>query len=340
VDDFHRPASERYRRGRYSAESFYFDAFDYPAVREHLLVPLGPGGSRQYRSAHYDAWNDRPIEQPQQQAPADAILLVDGIFLCRPELDDLWDARVFVDVDPEESVRRGVLRDRTWMGSEEEARKRYQERYLPGEQLYVQAVQPHLLANAIVDNRDPARPGLTLQDGARVKRPVKRKAFAYMTHRHPELGERLLVFSHPNAPEAGIQVPAGTIRPGESPEEAVLREAYEETGLENLEIVGFLGERFRHATNLGRDEIHQRFFFHLRCSGSPPAVWRHYEPDPDDGSEPPLFELFWARLPDEVPTLVAEHEALLPALMASLGSDTDLSTPTDLGDSDTRRTDG
>ncbi len=37
---------------------------------------------------------------------------------------------------------------------------------------------------------------------------LKRKAFAYITHAH-----HLLVFSHPAAPEAGIQVPAGTVAP-------------------------------------------------------------------------------------------------------------------------------
>lgn len=166
IDDFHRPAAERYRRGRYSAESFYFDAFDYPAVRERLLLPLGPGGNRRYRPAFFDAFNDRPIEEPPREAPSDAVVLVDGIFLLRPELNDLWDFRVFVDVPPEESMRRGVLRDRAWMGSEEEARKRYLERYLPGEQVYLDAVRPQQHADAVVDNRAPAHPGLILRCGA------------------------------------------------------------------------------------------------------------------------------------------------------------------------------
>ncbi|HXR45584.1 MAG TPA: hypothetical protein VN759_12280, partial [Pseudolysinimonas sp.] len=29
VDDFHRPRAERYQRGRFSAEGYYRDAFDY-----------------------------------------------------------------------------------------------------------------------------------------------------------------------------------------------------------------------------------------------------------------------------------------------------------------------
>ena len=152
-----------------------------------------------------------------------------------------------------------------------------------------------------------------------MSRNVERKAFAYVTHWHPAEGHRLLVFSHPNAPEAGIQVPAGTMRPDESPAEAALREAVEETGLPDLELAGFLGEQLRDMTEFGRDAIHHRHFFHVRCLGEPPTVWRHYEPDPSDGSpELPLFELFWARLPDGVPELRADHGIMLPALLARL----------------------
>src|SRR5438045_8514299 len=50
VDDFHRPAEERYIRGRLSPDGYYLDAFDYPAVRTALLLPLGHGGSRRSRT--------------------------------------------------------------------------------------------------------------------------------------------------------------------------------------------------------------------------------------------------------------------------------------------------
>ncbi|MFG2394661.1 NUDIX domain-containing protein [Streptomyces lavendulae] len=55
---------------------------------------------------------------------------------------------------------------------------------------------------------------------------------------------RLLVFRHSDYSyeEVGIQVPAGSIRPGETPEAAALREAREETGLAGFEIVRELGE--------------------------------------------------------------------------------------------------
>lgn len=145
---------------------------------------------------------------------------------------------------------------------------------------------------------------------------VRRKAFAYITH-----GSRLLVFSHPYAPEAGIQVPAGTVQDGERPEDAVLREAWEETGLADLALVRPLGEQMRDMSDFGKDELHHRSFYHLRCTSDPPDRWQHYEVDPADGDEPPLFELFWVQLPDGVPDLIADHGALLPVLCRLLADE-------------------
>ena len=96
------------------------------------------------------------------------------------------------------------------------------------------------------------------------------------------------------------------------------REALEETGLTGLRVVRFLGEIRRDRSDVGRDEIHHRFFFHLVCDGEPPDRWQHYELDPSDGSEPPLFEFWWVPLPDGVPALIAGHGDMLPALVASL----------------------
>ena len=50
--------------------------------------------------------------------------------------------------------------------------------------------------------------------------------------------KELLVFKHPTA---GVQIPAGTVEAGEDIETAVKREAYEETGLQSVEIENYLG---------------------------------------------------------------------------------------------------
>ncbi len=64
------------------------------------------------------------------------------------------------------------------------------------------------------------------------------KVTAFVT-RPSSRGDELLLFEHPYA---GIQIPAGTMEPGETPEQTALREAQEETGLTGLTVSRFLGE--------------------------------------------------------------------------------------------------
>lgn len=58
-----------------------------------------------------------------------------------------------------------------------------------------------------------------------------------------ESGQELLVFKHPTA---GFQLPAGTVEKGETPEFAVVREVWEETGL-SARVVRKLGVEERNA---------------------------------------------------------------------------------------------
>lgn len=108
---------------------------------------------------------------------------------------------------------------------------------------------------------------------------------------------RLLVFRHLDeaSDESGLQVPAGSIRPGEAPETAALREAVEETGLTGLRLVGKLGET-RYDMAPYRPETHHRHVFLLAVDEPTPERWVSAETDPDDGSGPKRFECYWIPL--------------------------------------------
>jgi uridine kinase len=160
VDDFQRPRAERYRRGKYSSEGYYRDSFDYSALKRLLLEPLGPGGDSAYRTATFDYLRDSEQVGAVGVAPPNAVLIVDGVFLLRPELAAEWDLSVFVSVTADETLRRALIRDTKLFGSTEEVERRYRERYIPAQSLYFEEARPTDAATIIVANDDPAHPSL------------------------------------------------------------------------------------------------------------------------------------------------------------------------------------
>ena len=132
---------------------------------------------------------------------------------------------------------------------------------------------------------------------------LKHKAYVYLT-----CGRELLVFRQPDQPYVGLQVPGGTVDPGESHLTAALREFGEETGLalpHALEQIGAQVLLFDNA--LGRD-VHDRRLYHAVTPAEGPArrrtSWEHFEMSPSGGGDPIRFELFWIDI-DEAQALGA-----------------------------------
>jgi uridine kinase len=93
-------------------------------------------------------------------APEDAVLVLDGGFLLRPELAGAWDLSVFLALDRAIALERAVARDALWLGGEGPARLRYGSRYFPGETLYLEEADPASRADVVVENTEPDRPRL------------------------------------------------------------------------------------------------------------------------------------------------------------------------------------
>jgi uridine kinase len=156
IDAFHNPSSLRYRRGRDSAEGYFHDSFNYDAFRELLLDPLGPDGSGEYRTAVFDWRTDAPVVTPRKRASDRAILLVDGIFLFRPELLHYWDFRIFVDVSVDVGLKRCASRD----GSSADPDTESNRRHAGGQKIYFDECDPIAVADVVVDNNDLIQPRL------------------------------------------------------------------------------------------------------------------------------------------------------------------------------------
>jgi uridine kinase len=169
VDDFRAPSHVRYARGLESPEGYYLDSCDLELLRTRLLEVLGPGGNRSYVKGSSDREADVALPLETHLAPEKSIVLIDGVFLFRPELNAYWDYRIFIDVAIDETLRRAQARDVAWMDSRKDVLTRYQRRYVPGEDMYIEAVNPLALADIVIENTNPAAPALKFHQRRRIQ---------------------------------------------------------------------------------------------------------------------------------------------------------------------------
>jgi len=156
ADDFHHVRAVRWRRGRDSAEGFFLDSYDLAALRDRVLDPLGPGGDRRYRSACHDLVTDQPLDPPARLAPPGAVLVLDGLFLHRPELVGCWAMSVFLRVGFVVSVARLAERD----GGSPDPDDASVARYVQGQRRYLRTCVPEERADLVIDHDDVDAPVL------------------------------------------------------------------------------------------------------------------------------------------------------------------------------------
>lgn len=127
LDDFHNVRAVRYRQGRDSPLGFWRDSYNYQRFRSDVLDPFAPGGSRAYRPAAHDLSTDTALDpQPRIAAPG-TVLIVDGLFLHRDEIGNVWDLSVFLEVPFHVTAKRMADRDGTNPDPDHPGMRRYVE---------------------------------------------------------------------------------------------------------------------------------------------------------------------------------------------------------------------
>jgi 8-oxo-dGTP pyrophosphatase MutT (NUDIX family) len=156
---------------------------------------------------------------------------------------------------------------------------------------------------------EPLRPGLRVW-GARgdlLARLRRARVLAYIT-RDTDRGRELLVFEQPGDPDAGVQVPAGRLDPGENLVTGLLREIAEEAGLDAVRIVRELPGFESHY-----ESRYDNHGFHVVVDGETPDEWEHVVfGDGDDAGL--TFSYRWAPIEPELELFGRRHPGL-PVLL-------------------------
>lgn len=158
-DDFKKPWRDAREKGydRLSGEGYYRNAPDFESACSLLLRPARPDGSGIIALCAHDPLTGDDRRGVTINAPSDAVLVVDSVFGMRPEYDDFWDFRIWIEVSPELALTRGIARDAELEGRAE-AERVHRDRYHVAEQLYLTEVDPRAKADTIIDNSDYDNP--------------------------------------------------------------------------------------------------------------------------------------------------------------------------------------
>jgi len=159
IDDFH-PLGHKHRSNasEYTPESLYREAYDYASFVELVLAPAGPGGSRRVRLRLNNSYLDKPYPDEWVEIADDAVVIVDGVYLGRPELAELWDYRIWLDVEPDVALARKKVRNVAWTNSEEVVVDRHYNRNLPAHALYLRETNARGRADVVIENSNIEAP--------------------------------------------------------------------------------------------------------------------------------------------------------------------------------------
>jgi uridine kinase len=137
MDDFYKPSQER----RCTTNSLSIGCqFDWQRLEKEVLASLTTRGYAHYQ--RYD-WNTDRLGA-MQYIRSDSPVLVEGIYVLRPELLSYYTIRLWIECPKEIRLQRGIERDG------EQARSQWEDDWMKEEERYVLTHHPHLQADKII----------------------------------------------------------------------------------------------------------------------------------------------------------------------------------------------
>lgn len=138
MDDFYKPSQER---KKVTSKISIGWQFDWQRLETDVLQSFTTRGYAQYQ--RYD-WKRHCLAESRTIQPY-ATIIIEGIYVLRPELLSYYDIRLWMECSKEIRLQRGIERDG------EQARSQWEGDWMKEEEKYILACNPHLLAERIID---------------------------------------------------------------------------------------------------------------------------------------------------------------------------------------------
>lgn len=155
LDDFHPPGHKHRSAAGYfdSLEKYLADGYDFASFRRLAIDPAGPAGSRRCQLAMWRSYEDEPYPEQWVTLDEDAVLVAEGGFLLLPDLRQLWDFSIWLDIDFQTLLDRVAGRD-FWVGDADQIKDQYRRGWIPRHKRYEALHEPQACADAVLDNRE------------------------------------------------------------------------------------------------------------------------------------------------------------------------------------------
>ncbi|WP_294241934.1 AAA family ATPase [Pseudobutyrivibrio sp.] len=148
IDDFIHPKNIRYNDNYAEWECYYNLQWRYDYLLENVINPIKKNGKFTGLIELYDKNEDR-YEKKSVDIKEGSVVLIEGIFLQREELSQVFDYMIYIDVPESERLTRVLKRD-GYIGTADDIKEKYENRYFPAERHYVNMYSPSKLADYVV----------------------------------------------------------------------------------------------------------------------------------------------------------------------------------------------
>ncbi|KAB8333498.1 uridine kinase [Scytonema tolypothrichoides VB-61278] len=145
MDDFYLPSA--YRPSNDDVLTTYGEQYDWKRLHQQVLKPLSEEYEGRYQ--RYD-WNLDTLAE-FHTVPTGEVVIVEGIYSTRSQLSNFYDYRIWVQCPYEIRLARGVAPDEAIARKGENPREMWEKIWMPQEQRYLEAQEPHKSANLIID---------------------------------------------------------------------------------------------------------------------------------------------------------------------------------------------
>lgn len=148
IDDFIHPRCVRYRDDVPEWKCYYDLQWRYAPLLELLSAFRHDGafsGTVQLYNKEADCYDAQEISIPEN-----TVIIVEGVFLQRPELNGVFDAVIYLDVPESVRLERVLKRD-GYIGDADAIRAKYENRYFPAERHYAESCKPADGADFVVE---------------------------------------------------------------------------------------------------------------------------------------------------------------------------------------------